>query len=379
MVSVTSSNFDDLIRGVSFDTNHTTVVDRNEQKRLREIWLARTDSTPYDDIKWDRINEKMATVYKTVPFSNVNALSEPHTTRQMEGRHHVKINSRPFEVGGLRVAYHCRLRINGVGEWQHYIAKMFMKPNARTKENYLAQLEENSIAKFLTEKWRRDGHGRNNINITCLDSKAIRVNTSHGDCWYNLERVVEGTWQRWTDNTIFVKHDTPTALLKFAKWTHEITRGYLLVADLQGGFDSDGNCNLTDPCILCPTEIGRRFGRTNFDVNQMTVYLNKINEVLASRRRRVATATRPRTPASTPTATRPRTPASTPTPTTPRTPEIMLGHPGMMLGHPGMMLGHPGMMLGHPGMMLGHPGMMLGHSTGARVVVLNGQLVVVPS
>merc|ERR1719378_1896387 len=48
--------------------------------------------------------------------------------------------------------------------------------------------------------------------------------------------------------------------MKFARWTHEITKGHMMVVDLQGVATPDGWL-LTDPCILCDDV--ERFGAGN--------------------------------------------------------------------------------------------------------------------
>merc|ERR1712054_525974 len=48
--------------------------------------------------------------------------------------------------------------------------------------------------------------------------------------------------------------------MQFARWTHKVTGGHMMVVDLQGVKSADGWL-LTDPCVLCQDT--SRFGSGN--------------------------------------------------------------------------------------------------------------------
>lgn len=81
--------------------------------------------------------------------------------------------------------------------------------------------------------------------------------------YYNVETLLpeyKDGFMKWSNNTGRVCQKNYSAILDaFSHWTYDITKGFLLVVDLQGVELKDSYV-LTDPSINC---MEQRFGGTN--------------------------------------------------------------------------------------------------------------------
>ena len=140
----------------------------------------------------------------------------------------IKIAPHPFARGGVRAAYRALVLHEGV--WKEYILKMFLAPKNRTSEQYLIQLESNNVAKclaniFMTKTSEGKRAAKIGQRISFLESRAVRVTKQDGQIvWYNMEKVIDGTFDKWTDNNGYCNpRPENRTLLEFAKWTYEWT------------------------------------------------------------------------------------------------------------------------------------------------------------
>ena len=81
--------------------------------------------------------------------------------------------------------------------------------------------------------------------------------------FYFVEQMLPGKFQKYSCNTGYWEDDPAVLdrwLLEFALWTAEVTKGFMMVSDLQGCRTAEGY-QLTDPVILCK-DVGR-FSSTN--------------------------------------------------------------------------------------------------------------------
>ena len=184
----------------------------------------------------------------------------------------IKIAPHPFARGGVRAAYRALVLHKRV--WKEYILKMFLAPKNRTSEQYLDQLESNNVAKclakiFMTKTSVGKRAAKIGQHISFLESRAVRVTKEDGQIvWYNMEKVIDGTFDKWTDNIGYCNpRPENRTLLEFAKWTYEWTDGFMMATDLQGGKSARKGWVLTDPAMLCQDL--SRFGPTNFHEAQL--------------------------------------------------------------------------------------------------------------
>jgi len=250
------------------------------KKILADIDKELTSAVP----DWDSISSQTATVFIIdLPTSKDDLHTKCETIKSSPVT--IKIAQHPFARGGVRAAYHALVSkekttsSSSSFELKPYIVKKFLEPKNRSAEQYLDQLESNGVAKFLAKEFMKTPTGRKaeriGQRIKFIESRAIEVvdDTTGEVTWYNMENVIAGDFDKWTDNNgcCNPKPENRT-LLEFAKWTHDWTDGFMMASDLQGGKTSNTATTtrgwvLTDPAMLCQDL--SRFGPTNFHQAQL--------------------------------------------------------------------------------------------------------------
>lgn len=114
-----------------------------------------------------------------------------------------------------------------------------------------------SVAAFLAEQFSADRESGSKISF--LQSH-VAVPTGGGKA-FNLENALPAAeFRRYSNNIGWWEPDADELLMRFMRWTHEVTEGHMMVVDLQGVRTEEGFV-LTDPCILCADVT--RFGSGN--------------------------------------------------------------------------------------------------------------------
>jgi hypothetical protein len=248
------------------------------KKIIAEVDASLVKKRP-DQVDWVSLGTAEAVVYLPNEPTCKKDLHELRLPVEAEGIFQVQIAEIPFSRGEVRVAFWARLRVptgdKGVYVWKTYVAKQFLDPKNQTKEEVLNTLEGNSVTKFLAEEWMRC-EGRRQKKVECLEARALVVNRDGHDIWYMFEGLIEGEFEKWTNNSSFAEPKAPV-LLNFAKWTHKWTDGFMMVTDLQGGETSHAY-TLTDPAILCKDL--NRFSPTNFSASQFDMCLEAVDHAL---------------------------------------------------------------------------------------------------
>ena len=182
-----------------------------------------------------------------------------------------------FAQGGVRSAHHARVKLDG--RWQPCVLKQFKEPRYRTRELLSQQMEQDAIASRLAEIWMRSPAGSSAETISFLSSQLIELKDSAtGQLQlFTMEANLSGSFTKYSDNAGGLADVRAPGLLQFSLWTHEHTRGYLMVTDLQGVREQRG-WRLTDPAILCQDL--SRFGPTNFDESQMERCIRAVDHAL---------------------------------------------------------------------------------------------------
>ena len=215
-----------------------------------------------------------------------------------------QIAGTPFAKGAIRFAYHARIELS-VGHWRSCVLKQFIVPKLRTRDLCIEQLETDNCALLLCSEWSKSLAQKSVLDeIDFAGSQLVEITTAVGEVvLYTMENKVAGDYTKWTSNDGSFADPSVPDLLRFSRWTHDFTKGYMMVTDLQGTRHSRG-FSLTDPVILCRDL--DRFGPTNFTHVQMSECLGAIEHALkAGSRAGGATAgPRPPTSSATPTARR---------------------------------------------------------------------------
>lgn len=177
-----------------------------------------------------------------------------------DGAYTVKMKKYPFAKGGVRLAY--RAELNGPEGKKQVILKEFIIPHYRKEECYKDQSENSAYAAFLAEKYMESRGHRATKRVKAIPSRVLKIGSGGSVRYFNVEEQLSGGhFIRWTNNIGWKKPDgIHSELLGLSKWTHDSTRGYLMLTDMQG-VETTSEIILTDPAILCSDD--RRFQPTN--------------------------------------------------------------------------------------------------------------------
>ena len=214
---------------------------------------------------WIYCLEKNVTKYYYMPSININDIRDKSKINLLTttGAYKIQIAPNPYKLGGSRVVYFGRFKAEG-SSWQNCVLKCFIDPNYRTKlQHYKDCVENTTVTRCLCDEWNklpRNSYGKQTTKpITVISSDIVEVD---GSMLYHIEPLLPN-FNKWTDNSgkIMVATASDRDLIYFAKYSYDITGGYLMVTDIQGGAGS-GNQGwmLTDPAILCGIT---RFGFSN--------------------------------------------------------------------------------------------------------------------
>ena len=182
----------------------------------------------------------------------------------------------PFAEGEIRLTYHGQIAQK---EAELTGSSMVMKSfkhvgkGVNDRDQYLKQMEVSAIAHFLASEYNKSSskppHCRNiNVLPVLVVEEVEETNESSGNRRFCAEYLLptgEIEFTKFSSNTGYWDEDTiDETLLRFTKYTHDVTDGYIIVTDLQGV--REGNTyHLTDPVILCKDIL--RFGNTNLGEN----------------------------------------------------------------------------------------------------------------
>ena len=132
-----------------------------------------------------------------------------------------------------------------------------------SQKRYLRHMEESNLTAQLASLYE-SVKPPSDPPIRFLQSAVVSVSieSSGKQKNYFVEQFLNGSFTKFCDNNGgWIEEVFHPALARFALWTHDVSGGYLMVADLQGVRSASGGFQLTDPVILC-TDLSR-FSSTN--------------------------------------------------------------------------------------------------------------------
>ena len=167
----------------------------------------------------------------------------------------------PFDKGAMRYAYAAILNLGTKDEpiYLHSVLKetIFVANKYNSYEFYKDLVEIQTIAAFLASKFSAFSPFAKKLKF--IECSLLKLNGK----WYSIEEYIEGDFTKWTNNSGSINYDSYEGLLNcFSHWTHQVTKGYLIVNDLQGIAFKNEQFILTDPAISCPSD-DKRFSMTN--------------------------------------------------------------------------------------------------------------------
>jgi ribosomal protein L30/L7E len=146
-------------------------------------------------------------------------------------------------------------------------------------KNAMKELQCQTAASFLAYEFSKTlkENSISTVKIRYLKAKVIHFLSSNGQRrWGSVENILEdkttaasassaAEYLKWSNNAGFARNAADPhfsqELQAFSHWTHHITKGYLMVVDLQG-FRQGQDFVLTDPAVHCLNTT--LYGATNF-------------------------------------------------------------------------------------------------------------------
>ena len=231
-------------------------IDADYKSRIREEKkISKTAPNYYH-------SEKRVSVIGVVIPEDLVQLREPARTTgwsdpKFQGL--IQVARFPFAMGGVRAAYHGRIKFDTEEKWMDVIVKEFMFPQHRSEKQYISQSENSAWAKSLMDQYRTRETMSKHVDV--IPSRVIKVSSNGGsETLYNMEEWLHGSdFRKWTTNGGVIL-DVDKDLLKFSAWTYAYTSRYAIVTDIQG-VESPTGIKITDPEMLC-VDI-KRLGPTN--------------------------------------------------------------------------------------------------------------------
>jgi len=272
-VKLDLSSFSAAQKGVEVDAKHV-LVDIFEGQKVSRI----EDLYEPNKLQWFVSTAKavgaslgMCEKPKSKHLHRGESIDEAADRRGVEGSWYVRLATKPFAEGSCRYAYNGQLGNSAVSDtYQRMIIKTFKDSDESIgKREYLEQIEESRIAAYLAQKYNEQKKS-DRLPIRFLEA-FVAVTRSDKPKIYFVEQPLIGPtgvakkFTKYCTNAgnWFMEDFDPT-LADFALFTHRITRGYLMVMDLQGAKMRTSNGYefvLTDPVVLCKDL--KRFGQTN--------------------------------------------------------------------------------------------------------------------
>ncbi|KAI5077764.1 hypothetical protein GOP47_0007588 [Adiantum capillus-veneris] len=235
---------------------------------------------------WDSIRVQEGEVYKFKRFGNLNEVlrcTENGIPLELEKPEcvQVQVGLDPFSNDGASrwpfyaqiVTHEYDTKIMVVKRFKDKLGVDTLK--VHTKEKYIEQMEVQAVSAQFAEEF---GHCIHNIPeakkvvFTAVSTLHVQPNT-----YYNMEKVLKGLWTKFNSNAGYVsdKGTYTDTLQAFSHWTHERSRGMIMVTDLQGvqtSSEGTGAFLLCDPAIHSRDVL--RFTRTNLGEQGFQLFYN---------------------------------------------------------------------------------------------------------
>lgn len=230
--------------------------------------------------EWNSIDPILV---KPIGYKTMTELSQIYSPMEFyrhKKEYKVQIAPNPFAQGRLRAARYGRMENNRVVVLKEFKARMAVGDLMKT---YLDNLDVSVVAEMLASMFNKVAKDPSWPGIRFITPQVIQLGEtvskdSPMSSYYFLETVLEGKFTKWCNNLDYWDEEVLSeCLLNFCRWTHQISNGYLMVADLQG-VQTDNEFLLTDPVVLCKDVT--RFGSTNLGEDAMKRCLAAVEEFL---------------------------------------------------------------------------------------------------
>ncbi|KAL3798707.1 hypothetical protein HJC23_004458 [Cyclotella cryptica] len=242
-------------------------------------------------IDWKRQACSKVKIYRNTRINDVSDLQEPlkmgllkfvdvvkrkhgprRTDKTFESTMLMRRAPSPFAEGEIRLAFHGQLakHEDDLCKKTHAMVMKSFKHvgvGVNDRDQYLKQMEVSAIAHFLANEYNsfKPSHCKMvHVLPVLVIEEEDETNETSGNRRFCAEAPLPsgGTeFTKYSNNTGYWDGDhLDETLLRFTKYTYEVTSGYIIVTDLQG-VQKGNQFYLTDPVILCKDIL--RFGNTN--------------------------------------------------------------------------------------------------------------------
>jgi hypothetical protein len=250
---------------------------------------------------WEAIQQHKCDLIEMSEPSCVDDITGYKKLRQKVRLAGIKISERPFARGGVRYAYHA-LALYEDGTSEHVVVKDYIcsADDQAGKNPFMVDCEAQVICEYLAKVFNDKlsktslSAGDRPLKLQFLTPKVMRV----GQRWMSFEKFRTGAMTKLNSNYGHVEADASfrqevELAQAFSHFTYDITRGYMLVCDIQGfqqQHKGQRYLMLTDPAIHCPLVASHRgvprFGGTNLQHNGIEAFFrtykaNRYTEALA--------------------------------------------------------------------------------------------------
>jgi len=227
---------------------------------------------------WQRIKQELTSAAWYDPPRSIDAIRAGMRLRKINGMIRMKVAPNPFSEGHMRRAFHAKCVEGKPGIPKDLVVKKLKNDVDASSTACDEQMEIQCIAKYLAQRFssRLRSKDHKSPKVEFLMVWSIHMGERETPYYANMEPFMTGTFEKFNNNLGYVSgcHDV---LQAFSHWTHYVTKGYLIVVDLQG-WKAGSDYILTDPAIHC-TElvrsspyVGAQFGDTNLGQEGMNQF-----------------------------------------------------------------------------------------------------------
>ena len=283
----------DKMRSISLKSMSTGSMSLDEtysSTRVRPRQYSVVESQEHD---WKSRPLEKVIVFSTKPINSIDDLKKPVAFGKVQwtGSSYMAMKrlEHPFAEGNSRVAFLAQVSKNAKSlslPQSQVVAKAFkyVGGSLNQRMRYIREMEASTVAEFLAKLYNESQYRP----AHCATIKYLRARVlEHTDAAcddsdkctrYVIESpLVEGQFTKFSNNA-GIWSEVDETLLRFSVFTYEITRGYIMVTDLQGVRHKNA-FELTDPVVLCSNIM--RFGEANLGPDFMAKCLDSTKALMA--------------------------------------------------------------------------------------------------
>ncbi|KAI5084347.1 hypothetical protein GOP47_0000516 [Adiantum capillus-veneris] len=235
---------------------------------------------------WGSIRAQEGEVYKFRRYGNLDEVLcriENGIPLELERAEcvQVKVGHHPFSNDGAsRWPFYAQI-VTHEYETKTMVVKRFKDrlgadtSRVHAKEKYIEQMEVQAVSSQFAEEF--DCCIRNIQEAKKVAFTIVSALRAQSNMYYNMEKVLTGLWTKFNSNAGYVngKKAYTDTLQAFSHWTHERSKGKVMVTDLQGVQISSVGTRaflLCDPAIHSKDVL--RFTRTNLGEKGFELFYN---------------------------------------------------------------------------------------------------------